>query len=74
MANSKGIVYGAAKCGYKTTKDQQRQVAEAYLSGTDVFMSAPTGSGESFTFEIVPYAFDSSSSDLNGVIEDAGSV
>ena len=34
------------KRGYTSKGDQQRQVAEAYLSGRDVFMSAPAGSGK----------------------------
>ena len=38
------------------------------------FMSAPTGSGKSFTFEIAPYAFDFLLSNLNTVVKDAGSV
>ena len=68
------IIYGASKCGFDTIRDQQRQVAEAYLSGRDVFMSAPTGSGKSFTFEIAPYAFDFMSSDPNAVVEECRSV
>ena len=68
------IVYGASKCCYETIRDQQRQVAEAYLSGRDVFMSAPTGSGKRFTFEIAPYAFDFMSSGSNAAVEEARSV
>ena len=49
------ITYGAEKCGYSEVREQQRQVVEAYLCGRDVFMSAPTGSGKSFTFEFAPY-------------------
>ena len=68
------ITYGAKKCGYSVVREQQRQVVEAYLSGHDVFMSAPTGSGKSFTFDIAPYAFDFLSSDPNTSVEEARSV
>lgn len=68
------ILYGANKCGYSTVRDQQRKVVEAYLSGRDVFMSAPTGSGKSFTFEIAPYAFDFMSTEQNTTVEEARSV
>ena len=60
---------------YTSTRNKQRQVAEAYLSGWDVFLSAPTGSGKSFLFKIAPYAFDlMASSNSQTVTEDAGSV
>jgi superfamily II DNA helicase RecQ len=52
------LTYGAKKCGYSQVREQQRQVAEAYLSGHHVFILAPMGSGKSLTFEIAPYAFD----------------
>ena len=75
------ITYGAKKCGYSQVREQQsqvreqqRQVAEAYLSGRDVFMSAPTGSGKSLTFEIAPYAFDFLSSDPYTSVEEGRSV
>ena len=38
--------------------DYQRKTIEAYLSGRNVFVSAPTGAGKSLTFELAPYAFD----------------
>ena len=57
-----------------TSVQDTRQVAEAYLSGRDVLMSAPTGSNKSFTFEIAPYGFDFLSSDCHTAVEDAGSV
>ena len=37
-------------------------------------MSASTGSGKSFTFEIAPFAFDYMSSDSNAIVEEARSV
>ena len=57
------ITYGAEKSSYSEVREQQRQVVEVYLCGRDVFMSAPMGSGKSFTFEIAPYTFDFLSSD-----------
>jgi len=44
--------------GYKELRQYQRQTIEAYLSGRDVFVSAPTGAGKSLTFELAPYALD----------------
>ena len=44
--------------GYSELRDYQRKTIEAYLSGKDVFVSAPTGAGKSLTFELAPYTFD----------------
>ena len=44
--------------GYSELHDYQRKTIEAYLSGKDVFVSAPTGAGKSLTFELAPYTFD----------------
>ena len=44
--------------GYLILRDYQKKTLEAYLSGRDVFVSAPTGAGKSLTFELAPYAFD----------------
>ena len=38
--------------GYYELRDYQRKTIEAYLSGKDVFVSAPTGAGKSLTFEL----------------------
>ena len=38
--------------GYVALKEYQTEVVTAYLSGRDVFVSAPTGAGKSLTFEI----------------------
>ena len=48
---------GCAKHSTKTS-EHQRKVIEGYCSGKDVFLSAPTGSGKSLTFEVAPYVFD----------------
>ena len=44
--------------GYSEFRDYQRKTIEAYLSGKDFFVSAPTGAGKSLTFELAPYTFD----------------
>ena len=44
--------------GYSKLKEYQRNTAEAYLCNKDVFVSAPTGTGKSLTFELVPYAWE----------------
>ena len=44
--------------GYYELRDYQRKTIEAYLSGKDVFVSAPTGAGKSLTFELATYTFD----------------
>ena len=44
--------------GYSELRDYQRKTIEAYLSGRDVFVYAPTGAGKSLTFELAPCTFD----------------
>ena len=44
--------------GYSELRNYQRKTIDAYLSGRDVFVSAPTGAGKSLTFELAPYTFD----------------
>ena len=52
------VAYGLRKAQHKDVREHQRKVIEGYCSGKDVFLSAPTGSGKSLTFEIAPYVFD----------------
>jgi ATP-dependent DNA helicase RecQ len=52
------ISYGLRKLGFDEIRGNQRQVVEAYLSGRDVLMVSPTGSGKSFTFHIAPFVYD----------------
>ena len=44
--------------GCSEFRDYQKKTIEAYLSGRDVFVSAPTGAGKSLTFELATYTFD----------------
>ena len=46
------------KLNFENIRENQRKVVEAYLSGRDVLMISPTGSGKSLTFHIAPFATD----------------
>ena len=52
------INFGIKKLNFEDIRENQRKVVEAYLSGRDVFMISPTGSGKSLTFHIAPFAID----------------
>jgi len=49
---------GLRKLGFKEIRENQRKVVEGYVSGRDVLMVAPTGSGKSHTFHIAPFVLD----------------
>ena len=49
--------YGVEKLGFENIKENQQQAIEAYLTGRDVLMVSPTGSGKSLTFHIVPFVY-----------------
>ena len=52
------INFGLNKVNFENIRENQRNVVEAYLSGRDVLMISPTGSGKSLTFHIAPFAID----------------
>ena len=52
------INFGLNKLNFENIRENQRNVVEAYLSGRDVLMISPTGSGKSLTFHIAPFAID----------------
>ena len=52
------INLGLNKLNFENIRENQRKVVEAYLSGRDVLMISPTGSGKSLTFHIAPFAID----------------
>ena len=52
------INFGLNKLNFDDIRENQRKVVEAYLSGRDVLMISPTGSGKSLTFHIAPFAID----------------
>ncbi|XP_070564310.1 ATP-dependent DNA helicase RecQ-like [Ptychodera flava] len=47
------------KLGYSHLKEFQRRVIDGYVDGRDVFVSVPTGSGKSMTYEVAPFVLDS---------------
>ena len=49
---------GLNKLNFENIRENQRKVVEADLSGRDVLMISPTGSGKSLTFHIAPFAID----------------
>ena len=49
---------GLNKLNFENIRENQRKVVEPYLSGRDVLMIWPKGSGKSLTFHIAPFAID----------------
>ena len=52
------INFGLNKLNFENIRENQRKVVESYLSGRDVLMISPKGSGKSLTFHIAPFAID----------------
>ena len=52
------INFGLNKLNFENIRENQRKVVKAYLTGRDVLMISPTGSGKSLTFHITPFAID----------------
>ena len=46
------------RLGYPDAKEQQLKAAREFISGRDVFVCLPTGSGKSMCYGCLPYAFD----------------
>ena len=54
----KALNAGLTKLGFKEIRENQRKVVDAYVSGRDVLMVAPTGSGKSLPFHIAAFVLD----------------
>ena len=54
---SAAISTASRKLGFLQLK--QKSVVETFLNGRDVFVSLPTGSGQSLCYALLPAAFDS---------------
>ena len=52
----------AKKFGYKQATPDQKKAIVAFVNGSDVFVSLPTGSGKSFCYWCLPDVFD----EMNG--------
>ena len=48
----------ALKLGYAQLSTKQAEVLQAFLSGNDVFVSLPTGSGKSLCYWSFPFTFN----------------
>ena len=44
--------------GYTAIRPNQHKAVKSFMEGNDVFISLPTGSGKSFSFSVLPFAFD----------------
>ena len=52
------IHFAAHKVGLGALKPKQVEVIKAFASGSDVFVSLPTGYGKSFCYVLLPLVFD----------------
>ena len=48
----------ARKLGYDKLKDRQIEAVKAFVGGSDVFVSLPTGYGKSVIYAVLPTVFD----------------
>ena len=49
----------AAKLGYETIKDGQRETVKKFVKGNDVFVALPTGFGKSFCYAVLRFLLSS---------------
>ncbi len=48
----------AHSLGYSNLKKEQEEAIQGFISGSDVFVSLPTGYGKSLCFALLPIVFD----------------
>ena len=58
MSSGYAIHFAAHKVGLGALKPKQVEVIKAFASGSDVFVSLPTGYGKSFCYVLLPLVFD----------------
>ena len=52
------VVEAGKWLGYSGLRENQVRIVQHLLSGKDVFVSLPTGSGKSLCYCVLPYSFD----------------
>ena len=57
-STTEAIRAAACRIGYLKLTPQQEEATVAFVSGQDVFVSLPTGSGKTVCFAVLPFAFD----------------
>lgn len=53
----KALQHSATILGYTSVKPKQQEVVVSFVSGSDVFVSLPTGNGKSFCYGCLPVVF-----------------
>ena len=51
------ILRASERLGYTAIRPNQHKAVKSFMKGNDVFISLPTGSGKSFCFSVLPFAF-----------------
>ena len=54
LSTSKAVSSGALQVGYKKLNHRQNEAVKEFVSGRDVFVSLPTGSGKSLCYAVLP--------------------
>ena len=54
LSTSKAVCLAALQVDYKQLKHKQSEAVKEFVSGRDVFMSLPTGSGKSLCYAVLP--------------------
>ena len=57
-AREEAILSSAKELGYDCLKPKQLEVLSEFVSGKDVFVCLPTGSGKSLCYALLPLVFD----------------
>ena len=74
MSVREAVNFGLKKLGLNDITENQRKVVEAYVSGRDVLMIVPTGSGKNLTFHIVLFVLDFFKHGETDIVETVGLV
>ncbi len=67
-AIERAVMAAFGRLGYSDPRSEQLEAAKQFVSGSDVFVSLPTGSGKSLCYGSIPYTYDSLCSQDSGSI------